>query len=64
MKTYTKAQFISYVLGWLECREHDSDQLSPNNMKSALHNALVSFDCSSDSFEDYCERQEYYANPK
>jgi len=56
MKTYTKAQFISYVLGFLGAEQHDSDQLTTDAMKAALNNALVSFNCCSDSFEDYVLR--------
>lgn len=61
MKDYTKAQFISYVLGWLGADESNRDQLSLNNMKAALNNALFSFDCGDDGFEAYCGRQQIYA---
>jgi hypothetical protein len=56
MKTYTKQQFISYICGWLGADDANNDQLSLNNMKAALNNALVCISCPSDGIENHVER--------
>ena len=62
METYSKNQFISFVLGFLGAEEHRNDQLTPNSMKAALNNALVTFDSGDDGFKAYVERQFAFDN--
>lgn len=57
IENFTREEFSNYVLGWLESQEYRMNELSMNNMKSALANALAMIDDSQDGIESYAERQ-------
>ncbi len=62
MKTYTKAQFISYVCGWLGAEETKIDQLTLNSMNASLLNASTMLKDNQDGIDAVIERNklQYY----
>jgi hypothetical protein len=48
---YQIEDFKNYVCGWLEAEEAKSGELSLNNMKAALNNALITIDDPNDGID-------------
>lgn len=56
MKTFTKAQFISYICGFLGAEEVEIDQLTLNSMNASLLNASTMLKDYQDGIDAVIER--------